>query len=71
MFKVDIHQKKHRWNKFVFKFKTLEEAQQFVLSAIDHFVKEEDDEDAEDMVVSIEFSQMFTTAEEEENDEID
>lgn len=68
MFKVKIHQKTHYWNGFVFAFESLEEAQQFVQSAMNHFIKEEDDGDAEDMVISIEFRQKFTTAKEEEND---
>ena len=63
MFKVDIHQKNHYWCRFVFKFETLEEAQQFVQSAMTHFIKE--DTDDEDMVISIEYKQKFTTAEEE------
>ena len=71
MFKVEFHQKTRYWMKFVFKFETLEEAQQFVQSALSHFAKEEDDEDMEDMAVSIEFSQKFTTEEEKENDETD
>lgn len=66
MFKVEIHQKNHYWSKFTFKFETLEEAQQFVQSAVSHFAKEDEDDD--DMVVSIEFRQKFTTAEEEENE---
>ena len=66
MFKVEIHQKVHYWNKFVFNFETLEEAQQFVQSVVSHFVKEEKDD--EDIVVSIEFKQKFTTATEEENE---
>lgn len=65
MFKVEIHQKNHYQNRFVFEFESLEEAQQFVQSAMNHFIKEEDDED---MVISIEFRQKFTTAKEEEND---
>ena len=66
MFRVEIRQKNHSWCKFTFKFETLEEAQQFVQSAVGHFVKE--DEDDEDMVVSIEFSQRFSTTKEEENE---
>ena len=66
MFRVEIRQQNYAWNKFVFKFETLEEAQQFVQSAIGHFVKK--DEDDGDIVVSIEFSQRFTTTKEEENE---
>lgn len=69
MFNVEIYQKSHYWCKFEFKFETLEEAQQFVQSAMSHFVKEEDDEDAEDMVISIEFRQKFTTAKEEDEED--
>lgn len=67
MFKVQIRQKDHYWNSFVFAFESLEEAQQFVQSAMKHFIKEEDTDD-EDMVISIEFKQKFTTAKEEENE---
>ena len=67
MFKVEIHQKTHYWNRFVFSFESLEEAQQFVQSAMNHFIKEEDTND-EDIVISIEFRQKFTTADEEENE---
>lgn len=67
MFKVQIHQKTHYWNRFVFAFESLEEAQQFVQSAMSHFIKEEDTDD-EDIVISIEFKQKFTTAKEEEDE---
>ncbi len=58
-FSVEIHQKTHYWNRFTFKFETLEEAQQFVNSALSHFVKEDDE--VEDMTVVIEFKQKYTT----------
>lgn len=66
MFKVELQQKIHYWNRFVFAFESLEEAQKFVESAMSHFIKE--DTDDEDMVISIEFRQKFITAEEEENE---
>ena len=67
MFKVELHQKTHYWNRFVFAFESLEEAQQFVQNAMKHFIKEEDTDD-EDLVISIEFRQKFRTAKEEENE---
>lgn len=57
MFKVEFHPKNYSWYKFTFKFETLDEAQQFVKSAVNHFVCEED---SEDMVVK------FTTTKDEE-----
>ena len=66
MFKVEIHHKNHYWNSFVFAFESLEEAQQFVQSAMEHYIKEDTDDD--DAVISIEFRQKFTTAEEEEDE---
>ena len=61
MFEVEIREKNHYWNRFVFKFETLEEAQQFVGTALIHFDKR-DDEDDEDMVISLRYVQKFSTA---------
>lgn len=67
MFEVEIHQENHYWNRFVFKFETLEEAQQFVSGALSHFAKGDDEED-ENLVINLRYAQKFTTAEEEENE---
>lgn len=67
MFKVSMHQSDRYWNKFVFEFNSLEEAQQFVQSAMSHFIEGED-EDVKNITVRIEFIQMFTTEKEEENE---
>lgn len=67
MFKVELHQSDRYWIKFEFEFETLEEAQQFVQSAMSHFVAGED-EDAKNMTVYIEFRQKFTTEKNEENE---
>lgn len=67
MFKVSMHQSDRYWNKFVFEFNSLEEAQQFVQSAMSHFIEGED-EDVKNITVRIEFRQMFTTEKEEENE---
>ena len=68
MFKVDLYQSDRYWNKFEFEFETLEEAQQFVQSAMSHFVKGEDDDDVKNMTVCVEFRQKFTTEKNEENE---
>ena len=67
MFKVGLYQSDRYWNKFEFEFETLEDAQQFVQSAMSHFVKGEDD-DVKNMTVCIEFRQKFTTEKEETNE---
>ena len=67
MFEVEIHQENHYWNRFIFKFETLEEAQQFIGSALSHYDKG-DDEDGEDMVMNLRYAQKFSTAKEEENE---
>lgn len=64
MFEVEFHQNTHYWNRFVFKFETLEEAQEFVGSALSHFVKG-DDEDDEYLVINLQYNQKFSTAKEE------
>lgn len=65
MFEVEFHQENHYWNRFVFKFETLEEAQQFVSSALSHFAKGDDEED-ENIVINLRYSQKFSTAKEDE-----
>lgn len=67
MFEVEFHQENHYWNRFVFKFETLEEAQQFVGSALNHFAKG-DDEDDENLVINLRYAQMFSTAKEESDE---
>lgn len=59
MFEIEIAKENHSWYRFVFKFETLEEAQQFVKSAMTHFYKEEEDED---MVIKLRYVQKFSTA---------
>ena len=67
MFKVDLYQNDRYWNKFMFEFESLEEAQQFVQTAMSHFVEGEDD-DVKNMTVCIEFRQKFTTEKDEEDE---
>lgn len=67
MFRVDMYQSNRSWNKFEFEFESLEDAQQFVQSAMSHFVEGED-EDVENMTVCINYRQKFTTEKEEENE---
>lgn len=70
MFKVDLYQNDRYWNKFEFEFESLEEAQQFVQTAMSHFVEgEDDDDDVKNMTVCIEFRQKFTTAKEEDEED--
>lgn len=66
MFKVKIYFDNHYWCKFVFEFETLDEANQFVQSAIKHYIKDENND--EEMIITIEYRQKFVTSEEKENE---
>ena len=71
MFEVEISKEDRSWYRFVFKFETLDEAQQFVKGALTHFYKNEDDEDDEDMIIKLRYVQKFTTANDEKEEDDD
>ena len=65
MFEVELYKGERSWYGLKFEFDSLEEAQMFIKTALEHFIKKDGDEDEYVLVAFIKYSQRFTTAEEE------